>query len=343
MIILALKCIALFLFGSLLFDGVHYILHVFETSRFQFLRRLGALHGIHHDFLDRQMKIHRQYSSGNLLHHVLPEYGTAVIGMTVLSYLYFGWVAGAIVISLRTVMVAVYLLQKGEDFTHTELKRIKSRRSLIWVGPHYHALHHIYVRQYYSSFVNMFDMIFGTNCQIKDRRFLVTTDGRELGSSLAQALRNKGGLVQTVLVSSDMRFDESLSSILSQTEVLILAHSSMQNIESFEASSYDQWTDLIRQNGLGRLLPPEVWGFAPATYARRARSYYTDSEITYRYAELSSASPSQIVSTSLFFARRGFQYIPTSLCSALKIGNYFKFLCFTSGSAKELGDFKEAR
>ncbi len=318
MLTLALKCLLLFLFGTFLFDCVHYTLHIFENSRFRALRWLGGLHAVHHEFLDRGMKLRREHGVRNLVLHVLPEYGTAVVGMAILSHFVFGWLAGGIVIGVRSVAVIVYLVQRGEDFTHTEMDRISAHRSLIWVGPNYHALHHVYVTQHYSSFVNLFDMIFGTNGQIRGRRFLVSGFEETFAPALARALTKRGGLVETAR-------EETCDEELARAEVLICA--------SGDLSSSARAIDTFRLLGRDRLVPPEVWGVGSETEihassagARLARYYYAATNMTYRHLALAPRrSGESAADACLFFIRRGFRYAPARVSpSALRA--YFKFL-----------------
>jgi hypothetical protein len=356
-LILLAKCAALFVLGAFCFDIVHYILHVFENSRFSFLRRLGGLHGVHHLFLDLEMKIQRQHSRANLILHVIPEYMTAVIGMAILGFLFFGWLPALIVIALRTVMVIVYCFQKGEDYTHAEMRRIDANRSLFFVGPRYHALHHVYVNQYYSSFVNIFDLLFGTNCQIRGRHFLVTGASGAYGSVMVDELRKRGGVVETA--SSGVEFSAAdvsgLTGKLKRADVVVLAHGA-KGAAAWDANYVTcvKIIDLFRELGRERLVPPEVWGMgseieihphfgakdiveysnSKRAFARNARFYYSSPDVIYRHI-VASAFTSQMgrglisaktaVKMSLFFITRGFTYVPVTY-TTLAFWNYFKFL-----------------
>lgn len=288
-LILIIKTAIVFIVSSACFDVVHYILHRWENSKLPLLRKLGGLHAVHHEFLDREMRIRRAHTWPNIFLHVLPEYGTAVAGI-VLMGLIFGWLPSLIVLSLRTVMVIVYVFQKGEDITHKELTRIKANRGLLWVGPHYHALHHVYVNQHYSSFVNVFDLLFGTNGQIEDRRFLILGAGSPFGLAMAARLRALGGIVETRAEASASR-DE-----LERTDVLVFAGG---NTGTF-AITLERFRDVAQD----RLVPPEAWGLG---------FDYTAGDLTYRTIQEAAMSASAAVRVSLFFIRRGFSYVPLKL------------------------------
>jgi hypothetical protein len=287
LILLILKCAVVFVLGAALFDTVHYILHVWEDSRVPLLRWAGGLHGVHHKFLDRQMKIQREHTFGNLFLHVLPEYGTAVVGMALMGFV-FGWLPVLIVIGIRTVMVAVYFFQKGEDFTHYERTRVNGKRYLLWVGPHYHALHHIYVKQYYSSFMNLFDLFWGTNCQTEGRTFYIHGSQSPLGDALKNELLRRDGLI---------------ASSLSAAEVLLIADADITAMPAVNE---------IREAGKNRLLPPEVWVFArPDSEFNSAReTLLNDNDITYRHVALQSSNPPlKSARSALFWIKRGFRSV----------------------------------
>jgi len=366
-ILLALQCAVVFVVGVVGFDTVHYILHCWEHSNWSLLRRLGALHGIHHEFLDREMKIQKRHARANILNHVIPEYGTSVMGMLVLGWLTGWWVAVAIVIALRTVMVTVYVIQGGEDITHHEMTRISANPSLFFVGPHYHAYHHVYPRQYYSSFVNIFDMIWGTNCQIRDRRFLVTGANGVFGKAMIDELTKRGAQIETASHGADFSAADvsSLSDKLKRADVIVLAHGA-KGEAAWDANyvTCAKIIDLFSKLGEDRLVPPEVWGMgseieihphfgvedlrhyskSKRAFARRARGYYTSPDVTYRHI-VPSAFTSQMgkglmsaktaARVSLFFIARGFRYIPVTY-TTLAFWNYLKFLALKPESGEVL-------
>jgi hypothetical protein len=289
-IITVAQAILLFILGAFSFDCVHYILHVWENSRFRFLRFLGGLHAVHHEFLDREMRIQRPYSRSNLLNHVVPEYLTGIAGSALLAVL-FGWIsAGILVVAVRTLMVIAYLLQKGEDFTHKPVSRIRADRSLIFVGPAYHALHHVYVRQHYSSFINIFDLIFGTNCQIAERKFLIVAND-EIGIAMRLLLEANGAIVDIAEPGELM-----LAEKMSRAEVLIIS----------DASSRNELIAKFVELGKQRLMPPEVWNLGGPRMSNRFKT-----DLIYRYAAFSPAhsSPKWVSLIALFFFRRGFRAI----------------------------------
>lgn len=271
------------------FDTVHYILHVWENSRFSILRKLGGLHAVHHEFLDRQMRIQPQHTWQNILHHVIPEFSTTVVGIILLGFV-FGWLPSLIVLGIRAVMFFFYLVQKGQDFTHYERSRINGKRSLYFVGPHYHAMHHVYPRQYYSSFVNVFDLVWGTNCQINERRFLITGGETAFGEALASRLRALGGVVTVAPLPS-------APSQLNATEILIVAEQ--------DAQKTSEIIKRFEEVGKTRLVPPEVW----AMHAYRASNDLTFRRILVRRG----FNAQKAAGAALFWLRRGFSFVPASV------------------------------
>jgi len=296
-LILALQSLLLFVLGVVGFDGVHYILHVWEHSRFPFLRWLGGLHAVHHEFLDKNMQIQAQYTGVNIFNHVIPEYATGTAGTLILAGITGWWTAGLLVFAVRTVMVVVYCVQKGHDFTHKPVTRINANRSLFFVGPGYHALHHVYVRQHYSSFVNVFDMIFGTNGQMRDRRFVVVGAASAFGEAVSAELRARGGLVKALEASSG---EEILRDELRRADVMVLA----QGVPSAKL------IELFMEIGKQRLVPPEVWNLVSQA---RGKFYSTSPDIIYREKmrfPLKLNSAKMAAKISLFFISRGFCTVP---------------------------------
>ncbi len=297
LLILTLQCAILFVCGSFLFDIVHYVLHVFENSRFPLLRRLGALHGVHHLFLDKQMQIQKEHSFKNIILHILPEYLTAVVGISALGYFYFGWLPAGIVIGIRTVMVVVYVAQRGQDFTHQPLTRINAKRSLWFVGPQYHSLHHVFPLQHYSSFFNIFDMLFGTNCQTQGRKFLICDPSTKFEKHFVEKLSKLGASLD------EAQLRELAEDKLAQAEVLILSRD-----QQTEDTQIIKFIERFKEIGLTRLLPPEVWllNFDKNSSQLSRRSFSLDQDLTFRYARVSTESGLQARAV-LWLFKRGFR------------------------------------
>jgi hypothetical protein len=234
---------------------------------------------------------------------VIPETGTAIAGVAILGYLVFGWLPAAIVIAIRLAMFAGYLWQWGEDITHRELKRIHAHRSLLWVGPHYHALHHVFVNQHYSSFVNVFDMVFGTNCQIEGRPFLIAGES-EFAAAMEESLRAKGAKVKTRKNFSITDGD------LSEAEVLVLADPGKKR---------ELLIDRFRGQGRNRLVPPEVWCLSGSN-----EEFFSAEDMTFRYLEPSERPSRLAVRTAMFYVQRGFRFVPATLSPAALV-SYWRF------------------
>jgi hypothetical protein len=345
-----------FIVSTLLFDALHYLLHRWVESPNPFLRTFSRWHWVHHKFLDLNMKVHPELVWRNLWFHVLPEYGTSMAG-TLLFLLVFPWPAIALVAVLRTVMLVMTIKEEGMDFNHMAMDRVSGKQSLWWVGPDYHAMHHIFPNNFYSSFTNVFDLIVGTTCQIEGRKFLLTGANGAFGSAMKKRLEKQGGIVETAKSGVDFAAGDydRMREKLERAEVLILAHGA--KTEDCWNANYTTFADLIDlyvEIGKERLTPPEVWALgsevelhgdfgmaelkdysaSKKAFAARARNYYRVPSLLYRHivpSAFTSAmgkgpmSAATAVSIALFLIRRGFTYVPVTF-TTLALWNYFRFL-----------------
>jgi len=345
----------IFIVSTLLFDVLHYLLHRWERSRFALLRRFSSWHWVHHKFLNMNMDIDPRYVRQNFWFHILPEYATSMAG-TLIFLLVFSWPPVLAVAILRTIMLVGTIREEGMDYNHMAMDRLDGQRPLWWVNSSYHALHHIYPHNFFSSFFNLFDLIAGTGQQIEGRRFLVTGAGGALGSAMAKKLESLGGIVETAKSGVDYApgdYDR-MREKLERADVLVLAHGA--KTDDCWNANYRTPVDLIEMFidiGRTRLNPPEVWGVgsevelhgdlgmdelvdyaaSKRAFARRARAYYTSRALVYRHivpASFTSAmgkgamSADTAAAIALFFIKRGFTYVPVTY-TTLAFWNYFRF------------------
>jgi len=367
---------ALFVFvaSTTLFDLFHYFLHRWRTSKIRFLRVLSSMHWAHHRFLRRTMKIDRNYREANIWSHVIPEYLTSIAG-TLVFLLIFSWSPIAIVAVFRTIMLIFILKAKGVDANHFPMYRVGGKQSTFWVNRNYHAMHHVYPNQFFSSFGNVFDLIFGTACQIRGRKFLITGATGAFGRAMKGKLLASGGVVDTVkwgveFVPGDY---EKINDKLRWADVLVVSHG-VRNGDCW-AGNFRTFVDVIdrfislKQD---KLLPPEVWALgseaelhgdfglknfreyvaSKRAFAARARHYYSSDKVLYRHivpCAFTSGlgkgfiSANTAAAIALFFIKRAFKYIPVTV-TTLAIWNYFRFCRLSSmaGDNSELGE-AEAR
>ncbi|MEO5805677.1 hypothetical protein [Devosia sp.] len=351
----ALEAFLVFVVSTLLFDTLHYVLHRWEGSRFKLLRTLSSWHWVHHKFLGLDMQINPAYARQNIWFHIVPEFLTSMAGTLVFLFI-FPWPPVALVVAIRIFMLVGTLREEGLDFNHMSMDRVGGQQGLLWVNQHYHAMHHVYPHNFYSSFVNMFDLIFGTTCQIEGRKFVVTGANGAFGSAMVKKLTRLGGIVETAKSGVDFKPGDytAMAEKLARADVLVLAHGA--RFEDTWNANYVTFTELIElftDLGKTRLAPPEVWAVgsevefhgdmgmdelkdystSKRAFAARARDYYLSPALLYRHIVPSSftsamgkgaMSAGTAVNIALFFIRRGFTYVPVTF-TGLALLNFFRF------------------
>jgi hypothetical protein len=360
-VIFLLQAALAFVASTALFDALHWILHKWERSSIPLLRTFSSWHWVHHKFLGLDMQINPVYARANIWFHILPEYLTSMAG-TLVFLLVFPWPPIAAVAVIRTVMLAMTLREEGLDYNHMSMDRVGGQQGLLWVDNNYHAMHHVYPHNFFSSFANVFDMIAGTSCQIEGRRFLVTGASGAFGSAMVATLTRLGGVVETAKSGIDFTVGHyaAMQEKLLRADVLVLAHGAKSE-DCWNANNvtFRELTELFTELGKARLTPPEVWALgsevefhgdmgldelkaysaSKRAFALRARDYYRSDALIYRHIVPSSfTSPmgkgamtaQTAVSMALFFIRRGFRYVPATL-TGLALLNYFRFRFFQKG------------
>jgi len=365
-IVFLVQSAVIFVVSTLLFDILHYLLHRWEKSRFKLLRTFSSWHWVHHKFLDMKLDIHPGYVRQNFWFHILPEFVTGLVG-TLLFLFVFPWPAVVANVVLRIVLLVGTIKEEGMDFNHMAMDRVDGQRPLWWVNNSYHALHHVHPHNFFSSFFNLFDLLFGTGNQIAGRRFLLTGASGAYGSAMKERLEREGAIVETAKSGVDFSAGnyERMREKLERADVLILAHG---------AKSDDCWnanyrtavdlTELFIEIGKDRLTPPEVWGLgsevelhgdlgmeelkdyaaSKRAFAARALDFYKSNALVYRHIVPSSftsamgkgaMSAQTAVGITLFFIKRGFTYVPVTF-TTLACWNYFRFRFIQKAESGEL-------
>jgi len=362
----ALQATLAFVASTALFDALHWVLHRWENSRFKLLRTFSAWHWVHHKFLGLDMQINPAFARQNVWLHILPEYLTSLAG-TLIFLTIFPWPPIAFVVLIRTVMLVMTLKEEGLDYNHMSMTRVGGQQGLLWVDNNYHAMHHLYPHSFFSSFTNVFDLAFGTGCQIKGRHFLVTGANGAFGSAMITRLTKAGGIVETAKSGVDFSAGNyaAMREKLDRADVLILAHGAKS--EDAWNANYVTFTgliDLFTELGKSRLAPPEVWALgsevefhgdmgmdelkaysaSKRAFATRAREYYRSDALLYRHIVPSSftspmgkgaMSAGTAASIALFFIRRSVKYVPVTF-TGLAVLNYFRFRYFQKPAVDEL-------
>lgn len=357
-IVFLMQAALVFVVSTALFDALHWTLHKWEGSRIPLLRRFSSWHWVHHKFLGLDMQINPAYARANIWFHILPEYLTSIAG-TVVFLLVFPWPPIAAVAAIRTVMLVMTLREEGLDYNHMSMDRVGGQQGLLWVDNNYHAMHHVYPHNFFSSFANVFDLIAGTTCQIEGRRFLVTGASGALGAAMVEKLTQLGGVVETAKSGADFSAGNyaAMRDKLARADVLLLAHGAKTD-DCWNANyiTFRDLTDLFTDIGKPRLAPPEVWALgsevefhgdmgmeelraysaSKRAFAARALGYYRSDALIYRHIVPSSftsamgkgaMSAGTTTNIALFFIRRGFRYVPVTF-TGLAFLNYFRFRFF---------------
>lgn len=345
-----------FVGSTLAFDILHYMLHRWKKSRVKLLRHFARMHDVHHRFLTTRMQINEKYRWANLWAHVVPEFLTSLAG-TLVFLLVFPWQPVAAVAALRVILFFVVMKQEGMDFNHMAMDRVGGQQGVFWVSPRYHAMHHIFPSNFYSSAVNVFDLVMGTTCQIRGRHFLVTGASGAFGSEMIKRIESLGGKVETAKFGVDYSAGdyERMAPKLQRADVLVLAHGAKSD-DCWNAN-YRTFVDLIGrfiEIGRDRLTVPEVWGLgseielhgdlgipgwrdyaaSKKAFAVKARGYHRNPNLVYRHivpSAFTSAMGRGLMSAktatgiAMFFIQRNFTYVPVTL-TTLAFWNYFRFI-----------------
>lgn len=347
-----------FMISTALFDALHWTLHKWENSTVPLLRTLSSWHWVHHKFLGLDMQINPAYARQNIWFHIVPEFLTSMAG-TLVFLLVFPWPPVALFAVARIAMLVGTLKEEGLDYNHMSMDHVGGQQGLLWVNQHYHAMHHLYPHNFFSSFANLFDLIFGTTCQIKGRRFLVTGASGAFGAAMVAKLERLGGVVETAKSGHDYSAGNytGLAEKLARADVLVLAHGAKSD-DCWDAN-YTTFVDLIDRfvaQGSNRVAPPEVWAVgseielhgdlgmdevraysaSKRAFAAKALDYYRSPAVLYRHIVPSSftsamgkgaMSAATAVNIAMFFIRRGFCYVPVTLTGMAYL-NFFRFRFF---------------
>lgn len=348
--------IVTFAVSTFIFDTVHWALHRWTKSRFGLLRTFASWHHVHHRFLDGKMQVHPDLAMTNFWAHLLPEFLTSVAG-TAIFYLVFHWLPVSAVLALHIWNFVNNIRTEGMDANHMAMDRVSGQQSLFKVNAAYHAMHHITPDNFYSSYLNLFDLLFGRSCTIRHRKFVITGASGAFGSAMKRRIEALGGQVETARHGVDFAPGDvgRMQQKLEWADVLVLAHGA-KGAEAWDANytTFAEVSDLFIALGKDRLVPPEIWAVgseaefhgdmgqadlvdyaaSKRAFARRALSYYRSPDVLYRHIVPSAftspmgpgpMSADTAAGVALFFIRRGFSYVPVTL-TTLAFWNYFRFI-----------------
>jgi hypothetical protein len=358
---LVLQALLAFLFGTVVFDAVHYTFHSCLKSKYKILRAIGSFHLAHHRFYTPQLQIDTDWTMRNLLRHAVVEYTIQMLAMAS-CLLFLPRAAVFIAMAFQTLIFTVVCCQRGIDPNHKPYPILPSSRGGFFVSPEYHALHHAQMNHCYSSYIKLIDYVFGSSQHLRGKRIAITGASGALGSNMKKLLEKEGAEMTTFKYGVDYDYNnyDKLKEPLANTDILLLCHGSkFDNAQAANCDSFVSIIELFKAVRKRELVPVEVWGvgseieFHPSfgikklipysqskrNYARKARAYFRDRDMQYRHivhsAFMSPMGPGLMTASfaakvTLFLIKRDFKYVPVTY-TGFAFFNYFKFVFGKAG------------
>lgn len=351
-----LQTLIAFLIGTLFFDIFHYLSHQFLKSKYTFLRKIGHLHNAHHQFFSSSLEIREKYIKKNFLQHILIEYAVHLCGI-LFCLLFLNPLAIWIALVCETSLFLFVCYKRGIDPHHRPYTFLPSYRGGFYATAEYHALHHIYPNNFFSSYIKIIDWVLGTGNQLKGKHIAMTGANGALGSHMKILLEKEGALVNCFKYGEDYTYEnyQKLEKTLKNTDILFLCHGSKyENAQQANCDSFVKIIELFRATHQRKLVPLEIWGVgseiechpcfgikklkvyanSKRNYARYAKIYFHDKDIQYRHlvhsAFMSKMGPGLMsanfaATATLFLLKRGFKYVPVTY-TGIAFLNYFRFI-----------------
>lgn len=369
--IILLQAIAVFLFATVTFDLVHYSLHLCLKSSNPLLRKLGGLHLPHHRFYNMHLQIDQDHQRANLRSHILLE-NAVQFAMIMLCLLWIDPIAVMIAGLFQIFLLLMIIYLRGQDPHHRSCEQLHCCSGGPYVTADYHALHHVYAQQYYSSYIKLLDYLLGTAHHLAHKHIVMTGASGALGSHMKRLLENEQAEVVSLKYGKDYTYNDYEKCIpaLEQADILFLCHGSKhEDAQAANCDSYIQLIELYQKVRKPGLLPLEIWATgseiechpcfgikklypyanAKRNYARYARRLYHDKNLQYRHlvhsAFTSRMGPGLMSSRfaawmTLFMLKRGFRYVPVTYTGFAWL-NYFRFI-FPGRSSSPQGRGRES-
>lgn len=344
-----------FLFGTVLFDVLHFSMHRWMKSNSLILKKIGNWHSVHHRFLPGDLVIRKDWADKNLFRHVTLEYFVQLCGIG-LSGFFVSHIAQLLAMIFSSLLFVIVWRCRGADLHHSSYTVLPAYRGGFFVTANYHALHHVFPNNFFSSYIKLLDFVLGTGLQLSGRHVVMTGGNGALGSHMKKMLIKEGATVISLKFGIDYDYQnyEQLKPILYEADILFLCHGSKyDNAQKANCDSFIQLIELFKTRPKKSLIPLEVWGVgseiechpyfgikklrpyaeSKRNYAKKARTYFNDTEIQYRHlvhsAFTSSMGPGLMSAkfaarVTMFFLKRGFRYIPVTY-TGFALLNYFRF------------------
>ncbi|RAK99823.1 uncharacterized protein BO80DRAFT_477256 [Aspergillus ibericus CBS 121593] len=367
--------IYLYTTGSLFYDTIHYILHQGTNSPWRLLRFLSTCHQYHHFHYNQSLNFNDRYLKRNIFIALPLELLCQMLGSVVGRIIAQPYLHPTNIPILNQCLSLTLLIQitrtllvmtmSGRDSNHIiTFDTVPKDTNWVFVGPHFHALHHIHPDRYMGSMIKLVDWVAGTAYSFRHKRVILTGGTGAFGSALEKQL-----LCEGVRGITKLRYGRDwthgdftrVGCILREADILILAHgskdvdamaanchSSIQLIETFleEKEKY-------KTRGKKPTPMPEIWYIGseielhPAwgipelqrysaskrAFVPYARGLYQNPKVLYRHivpAAFQSSMGKAIVSAdwaasvTMWWIHRGAWYVPVTY-TGLAVVNYFKF------------------
>lgn len=294
----------LWLVGAVVFDGVHWILHVMLRSRLAVLRVLAWPHAVHHRWIDRRLETHLELRAANVFCHIVPEYLTQLVYTGVLALLLPAYLVGTVFV-LQTALFLGILAGRGQDLNHRPAARIDAHRPGWTTPPAYHALHHAWPDAYYSAYTKVVDWVVGSGAQIAERGFALVGSDSALATGLRTELERLGG--ETVADAH-------------RADVVVLLD---------PAAALDAAVESLIDATRDRQLPPEVWAVRVRADDPLARHYRDDVRVCFRtllapVEPLDAEAAAHAARRALFWIRRDAHFVSLRSAGALAAWRRFR-------------------
>jgi hypothetical protein len=285
----------LWLVGAMVFDVVHWILHVMLRSRFAALRVLARPHAVHHEWIDRDLVTNWELQSANIWCHIVPEYLTQLV-FTGLVALTLPLPFSLVLFALQTMVFLGILRAKGRDINHRPIPRIDAHPPGWLTPPAYHLLHHAWPDSHYSAYTKLVDRVVGGGAQLAGRRYAWMGPDSPFREAFRAGIQRAGGVAD---------FEEHQ---LGEVDVLILGLPDAPLADAVESFI---WKTRNRQ------LAPEVWALRASAEDPVARYYLKDPRVAFRtlttpltgFEEMPAPHVQRAVRRALFWIRRDAHFI----------------------------------
>ncbi|KAB8076571.1 hypothetical protein BDV29DRAFT_200050 [Aspergillus leporis] len=377
----------LYLTGSVGFDTAHWLLHKWSKSQWRFLRWLSYCHQFHHLYYNRSLKFNNRYLRQNAWIALPLEMLCKILGSIA------GWLlarylmaynkraidtAPLLVVSIfEFVRTLVVIAMSGRDSNHIAFDTVPKDHSWLFVGPNYHALHHVYPERYMGSMVKLFDWVAGTAYSLRYKRVILTGGSGAFGRAIEKQLLAEGvNDIKKLRFGKDWTHQDfsGVGPLLEESDILILAHGT-KGMDAMDANCNS--TMRLIEIFLGRKAVgtrqtktvPEIWyvgseievhpawripemqrySASKRAFLPYARALYDDPGVIYRHivpAAFESRMGKAIVSpdwaarVALWWIRRGAYYVPVTY-TGLAFFNFFKFLFLVRPDTRAYREYKE--